>query len=439
MRPKFWTPNLRRSSPDATGRLSISLLLWFLVGLLLPWLLKSVELHRSDAKQLSFEEALKTVAALGEARGSDGSAPFGQPQYGITQAVYDAWRRSQNQPSQNISRISQTEVWAIYQRYWQQGECDRYTPPLDIVCLDSLISLGRETGQRLLVNLPDDPRTASLEVARRRQAFRQQSESDADRVPAQRQERQHDRDLVAFIESYSPSQQAEFSAGLRQWLASEPPAAVAKSIESDEQPSSASPSATKLSSEQIYQQAKPFVVEVWISTTGIIAPAAGILLTSDGLVLTNYHVINEASFDFVRSPSGEDFNGTVIEVDPGLDLALIQLEGARNLPTAKLSSRSSHIKIGDIVYAIGSPLAAHWKMTEAEVIEVNSDCGLPSLQCIRTPKGFLKPGNSGGPLLDSTGQVVGVNRAIQDGTGEGVSIPIETIKQFVEQTQSVPN
>lgn len=271
MRPKSWTPKLRRSSPYATGRLSISLLLWFLVGLLLPWLLKSVELHRSDAKQLSFEEALE------------------------------------------------------------------------------------------------------------------------------------------------------------------------KSTELNEQPSNPSPSATKLSSEQIYQQAKPFVVEVWISTTGIIAPAAGILLTSDGLVLTNYHVIHEASFDFVRSPNGQDFNGTVIEVDPSLDLALIQLEGARNLPTANLSSRSAQIKIGDTVYAIGSPLAAHWKMTEAEVIEVNSDCGLPSLQCIRTPKGFLKPGNSGGPLLDSTGQVVGVNRAIQDGTGEGVSIPIETIQQFVDRTQNVPN
>jgi S1-C subfamily serine protease len=149
----------------------------------------------------------------------------------------------------------------------------------------------------------------------------------------------------------------------------------------------------------------------------MIAPAAGIILTSDGLVLTNYHVINEGSFDFVRSANGQDFHGTVIEVDPSLDLALIQLDNASRLPTAKLSNHSTHVNVGDTVYAIGSPLGSHWK--------------LPELQCLRTPKDFLKPGNSGGPLLDESGQVVGINRAIQDGTGEGVSIPIEIVKAFV--------
>jgi S1-C subfamily serine protease len=418
--------------------------------------------NRSPLQPISFEEALEKVSELEAATGSWGSAPFGEPQYGITQAVYSAWRRSQNQPLQNVSRISQEEVHAIYRSYWQQGNCDRYKAPLDLICLDSLISFGPKTGKQFLGNLPADPRAAALEVMRRRQAFRQQAANSA-RIPFQQQQweagNEHDRALMTFVEVYSTAEQSEFSAGLRRWLASvqSKPQPSAQSHPQSESPSQLAPepsdssqtqssqtqsnasssrasgsSATaRLSSAQIYQQAKPFVVEVWISTSGMIAPAAGIILTSDGLVLTNYHVINEGSFDFVRSANGQDFHGTVIEVDPSLDLALIQLDNASRLPTAKLSNHSTHVNVGDTVYAIGSPLGSHWKMTEAAIIEVQSECGLPELQCLRTPKDFLKPGNSGGPLLDESGQVVGINRAIQDGTGEGVSIPIEIVKAFV--------
>jgi S1-C subfamily serine protease len=70
-------------------------------------------------------------------------------------------------------------------------------------------------------------------------------------------------------------------------------------------------------------------------------------------------------------------------------------------------------------------------MTTAQIIQVQSDCGLANVRCIRTPQGFLKPGNSGGPLLDAFGQVIGVNRAIQQRTGEGVSIPVEVIQRYV--------
>lgn len=444
MRPKTWIPKLRRSSPQAVARLSASLLLWFSVGLLLPWLFRNISVGRSAEKQISFEEALQIVAKLGETGRSESSTALGEAKYGITQLMYDTWRRSQNRSTQDISRISQEEARAIYQSFWQQGNCDHYDAPLDMVCLDSLVSFGSATGKQFLVNLPKDPKAASLEVARRRQAYRQGLAAGDDRNLSQRQwlsaGLEHDRALMTLIESYSASEQSEFSSGLRRWLESGEfgeldQSDASEQVDRGEKSASSSDAVTKFSADQIYDQSKPFVVEVWISTTGIVAPAAGILLSSDGLVLTNYHVINDATFDFVRSQDGKDFNGTIIEVDPDLDLALIQLDNASNLPTAKLADQSSHVQVGDTVYAIGSPLGFHWKMTTAEVIEVQSDCGLPSLQCIRTPEGFLKPGNSGGPLLDGAGQVVGVNRAIQDGTGEGVSIPIETVEQFVERAQ----
>lgn len=446
MRPKLWTaklrPRLRRSSTQMITRRNVNLLFWLVLGILLPWLFRGLNLGRSTEQQTSFEEALQTVAELGQNRSSNSSALGEDSHYGITQTVYNAWRRSQNQSLQSINRIDSEEVKAIYQGYWQQGNCDRYDTPLDMVCLDSLVSFGPVTGKQFLVDLPSDPKTASLEVARRRQAYRQQLPLNQPRVPAQQQQLdtalEHDRALVALIESYSTSEQLEFSSGLRRWLESD-------QAEQSEQSAQDSQSfkdqlANELpgdqpDAEQIYTQAKPFVVEVWISTTGIVAPAAGILLSSDGLVLTNYHVISASTFDFVRSADGKDFSGRILEVDPSLDLALIQLDEARNLPTANLANQSAHVQVGDTVYAIGSPFGSHWKMTTAEVIEVQSDCGLPSLRCIRTPPDFLKPGNSGGPLLDESGQVVGVNRAIQDGTGEGVSIPIETIQQFVERAQ----
>ncbi|MEP0911787.1 trypsin-like peptidase domain-containing protein [Leptolyngbya sp. GB1-A1] len=172
-----------------------------------------------------------------------------------------------------------------------------------------------------------------------------------------------------------------------------------------------------------------FTVEVWINTDSGIAPASGIIIRSDGLILTNHHVIANGLLH-VKTKDGKQFSGRTIASDSSLDLALVQLDGAANLPTAPLA-QSANVKAGDTVRAIGHPMGSHWKQTEASVIVVNSDCGLQALDgnCIRTPSGFLYPGNSGGPLLNDRGEVIGINRAIQESTGEGVSIPIEIFHQ----------
>jgi S1-C subfamily serine protease len=137
---------------------------------------------------------------------------------------------------------------------------------------------------------------------------------------------------------------------------------------------------------------------------------------------------------------GRKFTGRVTSIDPELDLALIQLDRASGLPTAPFAQNSSQLKVGDMVYAIGSPLGESWKMTTAQVIELNSTCanGASPLRCIRTPKDFLHPGNSGGPLIDNQGDVIGVNRAVQQSTGEGVSIPVETIQHFLDNRMGYP-
>ncbi|MBD1853176.1 trypsin-like peptidase domain-containing protein [Cyanobacteria bacterium FACHB-502] len=167
-----------------------------------------------------------------------------------------------------------------------------------------------------------------------------------------------------------------------------------------------------------------FTAEVWIQTNAGAAPASGIIIREDGLILTNHHVIANGLL-YVKLKDGRQFQGRTIASDQSLDLALVQLDGAANLLVAALA-QSANVKVGDTVRAIGSPMGSHWKHTEASVIVINSDCGLQALngKCIRTPSGFLYPGNSGGPLLNDRGEVFGVNRAIQESSGEGVSIPM---------------
>ncbi len=172
-----------------------------------------------------------------------------------------------------------------------------------------------------------------------------------------------------------------------------------------------------------------FTAEIWIQTNAGAAPASGIIVREDGLILTNHHVIANGLL-YVKLKDGRQFQGQTIASDHSLDLALVQLDGAANLPVAPLA-QSSNVKVGDTVKAIGSPMGSHWKHTEASVIATDSDCGLQALngRCIRTPSDFLYPGNSGGPLLNDRGEVIGVNRAIQESSGEGVSVPIEVFYQ----------
>ncbi|MBD1853963.1 trypsin-like peptidase domain-containing protein [Cyanobacteria bacterium FACHB-502] len=172
-----------------------------------------------------------------------------------------------------------------------------------------------------------------------------------------------------------------------------------------------------------------FTVEVWIQTDAGAAPASGIIIRQDGLVLTNHHVIANGLLH-VKTKDGKQFTGKTIASDSSLDLALVQLDGVANLPTAPLA-QSANVQAGDMVKAIGHPMGAQWKHTTAQVIATDSLCGVKALdrKCIRTPSAFLYPGNSGGPLLNDRGEVIGINRAIQESTGEGVSIPIEVFHQ----------
>ncbi|MDX1986604.1 MAG: serine protease [Candidatus Obscuribacter sp.] len=196
---------------------------------------------------------------------------------------------------------------------------------------------------------------------------------------------------------------------------------------------------SELRKEDVLQWASAFTVEVWINLEdGSEAPASGIIVGHGDYVLTNSHVVRNNPHPKVRS-RGEmgvekEYSAHVVAERPEKDLALIALEGVSGLPTAPLATSSKSVGPGDQVYMVGSPHGSHWKLTESEVLRTESPCGILHLLCIRSGAGALAPGNSGGPLLNKGGEVIGINRAIQLSSGEGVSIPIEEVLTFLSDS-----
>jgi S1-C subfamily serine protease len=178
---------------------------------------------------------------------------------------------------------------------------------------------------------------------------------------------------------------------------------------------------------QVYRQAGPAVVSIKSGQ----ATGSGSILSADGLVLTNAHVVGSASRLVVTLADGRQFNGKVLGYgNNGLDLALIQLEGARGLPTMKLSRKP--VQVGQRAFAIGNPFGQfQGTFTTGIVSRVDAKQGL-----IQTDAA-INPGNSGGPLLNSSGEQIGVNTAIftssqnSGNIGIGFAISVDRIQNFL--------
>ncbi|MDJ1183395.1 S1C family serine protease [Roseofilum casamattae] len=164
---------------------------------------------------------------------------------------------------------------------------------------------------------------------------------------------------------------------------------------------------------EIYQQASPAVVTIRAGR----GSGSGSIVRSDGLVLTNEHVVSQARQGRVevRTTGGGRYVGNVIALDRRNDLALVRLQTNDRLPTIPFANRSG-IQVGQQVYAIGSPFGLSGTITTGILSRVDRETG--DLQT----DAALNPGNSGGPLLNSRGQLIGVNKAIlsRDGTNSGI-------------------
>lgn len=165
---------------------------------------------------------------------------------------------------------------------------------------------------------------------------------------------------------------------------------------------------------------------------------SGFIISSDGYIMTNYHVIDGADEVIVRLNNRQTYEAQVIGADKASDIALIKVD-AQDLPTVKIG-KSSELRIGEWVLAIGSPFGFEATVTAGIVSAKHR--ALPSenyVPYIQTDVA-INPGNSGGPLFDLDGQVVGINSQIFSRSGGfmGLSfaVPIELAMNVVDQLRT---
>ncbi|NUM55954.1 MAG: DegQ family serine endoprotease [Candidatus Hydrogenedentes bacterium] len=173
-----------------------------------------------------------------------------------------------------------------------------------------------------------------------------------------------------------------------------------------------------------------------------VGEGSGFIISSDGYILTNNHVANDADRLTVKLTDGREFQAELVGTDPQTEVALIKID-ARDLPVAKLGD-SDRLRVGEWVLAIGSPFGLSHTVTSGivsargrgDVRIVDGDFYSDFIQT----DAAINPGNSGGPLLNIHGEVVGMNTAIVSrgggNDGVGFAIPINMVKYVADQLKN---
>jgi serine protease Do len=164
---------------------------------------------------------------------------------------------------------------------------------------------------------------------------------------------------------------------------------------------------------------------------------SGFIISADGLILTNAHVVRDASEVSVKLTDRREFSAKVLGSDPKTDVAVLKID-AKNLPVVPLG-RSMDVKVGEWVLAIGSPFGLENTVTAGVVSAKGRALDDGSVPFIQTDVA-VNPGNSGGPLFNTKGEVVGINSQIYSQTGgyQGLSfaIPIDVAQRIRDQIVS---
>ncbi|WP_437478662.1 Do family serine endopeptidase [Sorangium sp. So ce1014] len=163
------------------------------------------------------------------------------------------------------------------------------------------------------------------------------------------------------------------------------------------------------------------------------ALGTGFIIDPSGYVVTNEHVIHDASGVRVRLADEREFEAEVVGRDPKLDLALLRLKGANGLPVAPLGT-SEQLRVGEHVLAVGNPFGLGHTVTLGIVSAKARAIGAGPYDDFIQTDASINPGNSGGPLFNWRGEVVGINTAIRAGAnGIGFAIPVDALKDVLPQ------
>ncbi|WP_241037047.1 S1C family serine protease [Blastococcus litoris] len=201
-------------------------------------------------------------------------------------------------------------------------------------------------------------------------------------------------------------------------------------------------------------KAAPSVVTVYVTSNSASGSGSGVVLTEDGYVVTNNHVVAEgggAQTVQVRTSDGTLYDATVVGTDPAADIAVLRLEGADGLTPATFAD-SDDVQVGDVAVAIGAPLGLSNTVTDGIISATDRAVATGSTQDDATvidalqTDAAINPGNSGGALVNGAGEVIGINTAIatvasgapgsqsQSGNiGVGFAIPSNTAKRIAQE------
>jgi putative serine protease PepD len=188
----------------------------------------------------------------------------------------------------------------------------------------------------------------------------------------------------------------------------------------------------------ILAKVEPSVVDIVASSRRETGEGTGIIISSDGYILTNAHVVSDASKVSVSTAaSSKALSATVVGADVAHDVALIKVDGGSGLPAAELG-RSADVKVGDDVVAIGNALGLRGDPTVTRGIVSALNRTVENLTGMIQTDAAINPGNSGGPLVNSAGQVIGINTAVAaDGAQNiGFAIPIDKAKDLADRLKT---
>ena len=192
-----------------------------------------------------------------------------------------------------------------------------------------------------------------------------------------------------------------------------------------------------LTAQEIYRQVNPSVVTVMANLGDSMSVGTGVIFSEDGYIVTNYHVLEGGSECYISLDTGELYEARYVEGDAANDLAVLKIDGM-DLPPAEFGD-SDLLTVGDEVYAIGNPLGVELRgtLTDGIVSAINRDVWVDgrTMTLIQT-NAALNSGNSGGPLINEYGQVVGINvikmtSRYSNVEGLGFAIPTASMERIV--------
>ena len=193
---------------------------------------------------------------------------------------------------------------------------------------------------------------------------------------------------------------------------------------------------------EIFEKAEPGVVRVNIqknqTENNVGGVGSGFVFDKKGHIITNAHVIDDATKTIVTFLDGRSYNAEIIGIDESTDIGVIKVNADLKLLHPLSLGDSSNLKVGETITAIGNPFGLSGSMTSGIISQMGrllpSNSGFSIPDVIQTDAA-INPGNSGGPLLNMRGEIVGINTAIQSTTGEftgvGFAIPSQTVAKIV--------